>query len=38
MLHFLPTSTLPIDQLVIKGALQEFVLVDQLLVKVATYA
>ena len=38
MLHFLSTSTLPIDQLVIKGALKEFVLVDQLLLKVVTYA
>ena len=34
----LSRSTFAIDQLVIKGALQEFVLVDQLLLKVATYA
>ena len=38
MLHFLSTSTILIDQLVIKGALQEFVLLNQLLVKVATNA
>ena len=38
MLHFLSTATLPIYQLVIKRALQEFVFVDQLLLKVVTYA
>ena len=40
-IHFLSTATLPIYHLIIKGALhqlQEFFLVDRLLLKMATYA